>query len=295
MAKILSAAPVVEALRQKTLVKTQALASAGITPVLGILRVGEKSADLSYERGVKRRCGDVGIEVRVCALPADASQEAILDAVGALNADPAVSGILMFRPLPRGIDERRVCEAILPEKDVDGAGLRSLSGVFSGCGLGFASGISQAAMEMLHYYEIPVAGKEVCVIGRSLVVGRPAAMLLLAEDATVTICHSRTRDLKAQVRRADIVITGVGRAEMIGEDWVRPGQVLIDIGLSYSPVKQKLCGDVDLDAVAPIVDAVTPVPGGVGAVTSMVLLSHVAEAADRRYRLLLSRRAGHAE
>ncbi|MBQ5987495.1 MAG: bifunctional 5,10-methylenetetrahydrofolate dehydrogenase/5,10-methenyltetrahydrofolate cyclohydrolase [Clostridia bacterium] len=284
MAAILKGAPVAAALHEKTAAEAAALRETGIVPTLAILRVGARNDDLSYERGATKRCREVGIEVQRVALPADVDSETFFAALDGLNRDPAVHGILLLRPLPKHLDEEKARRLLRPEKDVDGCTDGSLAGVFTDTALGFPPCTAQAAMEMLRYYHVPLRGRRAVVIGRSLVVGRPVALLLLHADATVTVCHSRTPDVAAVAREADILIAASGRMESIGAAYLRPGQTVIDVGIGWNEAKQKLCGDVDFAAAEPIVDAITPVPGGVGSVTTAVLCRHVVEAAQRAAR-----------
>lgn len=284
MAAILKGAPVAAALHEKTAAEAAALRETGIVPTLAILRVGARNDDLSYERGATKRCKEVGIDVQSVALPADVDSETFFAALDGLNRDPAVHGILLLRPLPKHLDEEKARLLLRPQKDVDGCTDGSLAGVFTDTVLGFPPCTAQAAMEMLRYYQVPLRGRRAVVIGRSLVVGRPVALLLLHADATVTVCHSRTPDVAAVAREADILIAASGRMESIGAAYLREGQTVIDVGIGWNEAKQKLCGDVDFAAAEPIVDAITPVPGGVGSVTTAVLCRHVVEAAQRAAR-----------
>lgn len=284
MAAILKGAPVAAALHEKTAAEAAALRETGIVPTLAILRVGARNDDLSYERGATKRCREVGIDVQSVALPADVDSETFFAALDGLNRDPAVHGILLLRPLPKHLDEEKARRLLRPQKDVDGCTDGSLAGVFTDTALGFPPCTAQAAMEMLRYYQVPLRGRRAVVIGRSLVVGRPVALLLLHADATVTVCHSRTPDVAAVAREADILIAASGRMESIGAAYLREGQTVIDVGIGWNEAKQKLCGDVDFAAAEPIVDAITPVPGGVGSVTTAVLCRHVVEAAQRAAR-----------
>lgn len=281
MAKILKGSEVAKAINERTIKQTEQLKAAGVTPTLAILRVGERADDISYERGAIKRCEGTGIAVKQVVLPADVSQEDFDKALTALNEDTQVHGILMFRPLPPQLDNERARKMLSPAKDVDGCTDGSLAGVFTNTPLGFCPCTAQAAMEILDYYEIDCKGKNAVVIGRSLVVGRPAAMLLMHKNATPTICHTKTVDMPEIVRRADIVIVCAGKAESIGSEYFSEGQTVIDVGINWNEAKGKLCGDVDFDTAEALVDAITPVPGGVGAVTTAVLVSHVAEAAAR--------------
>lgn len=278
MAEILKGAPVAAALNEKTAALAAWLAQRGVTPTLAILRVGENPGDLSYERGVVKRCGEVGVAVEKCVLAADCSQSELMSALHKLNTDASVHGILVFRPLPAQLDEEAVRQALVPEKDVDGITDGSLAGVFTGSGTGFAPCTAQAVVEILDHYGIDCQGKSAVILGRSLVVGRPAAMLLLHKNATVTLCHSKSVDAAALARGADILVVSMGKAKCVGAEYLHPGQTVIDVGINMGP-DGKLCGDVDFDAAEPTVDAMTPVPGGVGAVTTAVLLDHVVSAA----------------
>lgn len=201
--------------------------------------------------------------------------------IASANADPDVHGILMFRPLPASLDEVATCEAIAPEKDVDCLTSASLAGVFTGSGEGYAPCTAGAVMHLLSAAGVPLEGARVTVVGRSLVIGRPVAMMLQAANATVTMCHSKTRDLARCCREADVLVVACGRARMVGADCVRAGQVVVDVGINWDESAGRLVGDVDFDAVEPIVDAVTPVPGGVGSLTTAVLMQHVVQAAER--------------
>ncbi len=282
MAKILKGNEVASAINERTIKQVGELKAAGVVPTLAILRVGERADDISYEKGAIKRCEGTGVAVKSVVLPADISQEDFDKELTALNEDPQVHGILMFRPLPQQLDNEKARRMLAPEKDVDGCTDGSLAGVFTNTPLGFCPCTAQAAMEILDYYNVDCKGKEAVVIGRSLVVGRPAAMLLMHKNATPTICHTKTVDMPEIVRRADIVIVCAGKMESIGAEYFVEGQTVIDVGIGWNEEKGKLCGDVDFDAVEPIVDAITPVPGGVGAVTTSVLVSHVTESALRK-------------
>ena len=281
MAEILYGAPVADALDARTAERVAELERAGIEPTLAIVRVGEDPSQVSYERGAVKRCDRVGIGVRHEVLAADASQEEALACIERLNGDSRVHGILLLQPLPKSLDADAVRNAIAPEKDVDAVGDETLARVLLGDASAFAPCTPQACLEILDHYGVDVAGKRACVIGRSLVVGKPLAMLLLARDATVAICHSRTADLPAVAREADLLVAAVGRERMVGAECTRPGQVVLDVGINWNEAEGRLYGDVDFDAVEPVVDALTPVPRGVGSVTTSVLVSHVAQAASR--------------
>lgn len=281
MAKLLKGKDVVEALNEKLSKDVEELKAQGITPTLGILRVGERPDDLSYECGALKRCEQVGVEVKVTALPEDISEKEFFDTLDKLNNNITIHGILMFRPLPKHIDGEKARKLLRADKDVDGCTDLSLAGVFTNTNLGFAPCTAEAAMEILKYYGVELSGKKVAVIGRSLVIGRPVAMMLMHENATVTICHTRTVDVPSITKDADIVVVASGQMESVGAEYLREGQTVIDVGISWNDEKNKLCGDVRFDEAEPIVDAITPVPGGVGGVTTSILVKHVVESAQR--------------
>ena len=281
MATIWKGAEVNSGLNARIMKDVEALKARGITPTLAIVRVGERPDDLSYERGAVKRAEALGVAVAKCALPVDVTQEVLLQVIRDLNVDSKIHGVLLFRPLPKHLDEALICNTLVPEKDIDGITELSLAGVFAGKPLGFAPCTPSACIEILDHFGVDCTGKKAVVIGRSLVVGKPVAMMLVKKNATVTICHTRTADLPAVCREADILIAAAGKAGMVGADFVRPGQLVIDVGINWNEQEQKLCGDVDFEAVSPIVEAITPVPGGVGTVTTSVLIGHVVEAAKR--------------
>lgn len=281
MAELLKGAAVAAALNEKMQQDISELKQKGVEPTLAILRVGERPDDISYEKGAMKRCEKVGVSVKNVILPADVESDVFFAALEELNQDDNVHGILMFRPLPSQIDGEKARQMLNPAKDVDGCTDGSLAGVFTNTDIGFAPCTAQAAMEILKYYGIDPAGKRAAVIGRSLVVGRPVSMMLMHQNATVTTCHTKTADIPSITRDADILIVCAGQMESIGSAYVRAGQVVIDVGIDWNEEKGKLCGDVRFDEVEPIVDRITPVPGGVGAVTTSVLVSHVVAAAKK--------------
>lgn len=284
MAEILKGAPVAEALNQQMKQDIEILNRKGVTPTLAILRVGERPDDLSYERGACKRCEKVGVAVKSVVLPEDVDGETFFQTLEALNQDDEVHGILMFRPLPKQIDGEQARQMLNPAKDIDGCTDGSLAGVFTNTEIGFAPCTASAAMEILKFYGVDCTGKRAVVIGRSLVVGRPVSMMLMHQNATVTTCHTRTVDMPSITKQADIVIVCAGQMESIGADYFSPGQIVIDVGIGWNEEKGKLCGDVRFDEVQEIVGGITPVPGGVGTVTTSVLVSHVVEAAKRASR-----------
>ena len=280
MATILKGAPVVAAMNEVNAARCAALSEKGIIPTLAVVRVGAREDDLSYERGVMTRCGKVGVAVRQFLLPADASQDELLDVIQKINADASIHGCLLFRPLPKQFDDRTIRAALDPKKDIDGITDGSLAGVFTNTAIGYPPCTAQACLEILKYYQIPLSGKRAVVVGRSLVVGKPAAIMLDRENATVTMCNSRTQDLPALCREADVVVVAMGRMGAIGGDALREGQVVVDVGIHVNE-EGKLCGDVRFSEAEPLVDAITPVPGGVGTVTTSVLVGHVVDAAEK--------------
>ena len=281
MAKQFLGKEVVAAVNSRIMADVAALKEKGVTPTLGIVRVGERGDDLSYERGAVKRCETLGVAYEKFLLPADCTQEELMAVIDQVNKNDAIHGVLIFRPLPKHLDEAAVIKALDPEKDVDGITDGSMVGVFAGTNQGFPPCTPQACMEILDYYNVDCTGKKAVVVGRSLVVGKPAAMMLIKKNATVTVCHTRTVDMPSVVKEADIVIVAAGRAGVVDASYVREGQIVIDVGINVN-AEGKLCGDVDYASVEPIVDAITPVPGGVGSVTTSVLVGHVVEAAKRK-------------
>ena len=272
--------PVVKAMAEKFKEQIAGLKEKGINPKLVIVRVGEREDDVAYEKGALKRFAGVEALAEVVALPADISQEEFDKVIVRLNEDNEVHGILVFRPLPKQLSDDRLKELINPLKDVDGISMINSAKVFAGDGSGFAPCTAQAVMEILEHYGIDLTGKRVVVVGRSLVVGRPLSMLLLKKNATITICHTRTKDIAAECSRADILVACAGSASMIKKEYTHPGQIVIDVGINF--VDGVMCGDVDYETVAENVAAITPVPGGVGTVTTSVLLKHTLESAWRQ-------------
>lgn len=280
MARQLLGKEVTAALNEKIKGQVKKLEENGIAPKLAFVRVGERPDDLSYERGASKRCETLGVAYEKYILDADCSQEELMGTIQRLNEDEKIHGILLFRPLPKHLNEDAVIRAMCPEKDVDGITAGSMAGVFMGKEEGFPPCTAQACMEILDHYGIDCTGKKAVVVGRSLVVGKPAAMMLVQKNATVTICHTKTENMPSVVKEADLVIVAAGRPAILDEKYVSPGQTIIDVGIH---VKEdgKLCGDVCYEQVEPIVEQITPVPGGVGSVTTSVLVGHVVEAAWR--------------
>ena len=279
MADLLLGKPVADAICDDLTPRIEALKAQGIVPKLAIVRVGERPDDLSYERGACKRAEALGIAAEVFALAADATKDDVLKTIETVNADESIHGCLLFRPLPNGMDEVRICNALLPEKDVDGITAGSLAGVFMDTAVGFPPCTAQAGVEVLDHYGIEVEGQEVAVVGRSLVIGKPVAMMLLAKHATVTLCHSRSRDLEQVCQRADIVVFATGRPRAYGLEFVAKGHTILDVGINVDEAGE-LCGDVDFAVAEPAVGAITPVPRGIGSVTTAVLMQHVVRAAS---------------
>ena len=281
MAKLLKGKEVAAAVNADSKERAAALKEKGIIPTLAILGVGEKGDDISYEKGAMKRCANIGVAVKNVILPQDTDQETFYQTIDDLNHDPSVHGILMFRPLPKHLNNEKARNAIAPEKDIDGCSDGSLAGVFTGNGRGYAPCTAEAAVAILDHYGIEVSGKNAVIIGRSLVVGRPLAMMLMERNATVTICHTRTRDIPEMTRRADIVVSCMGRIEALNAEYFSRGQTIIDVGITWNEAKQKVSGDVLFEEAEPLADAITPVPGGVGAVTTSLLVRHVVDAAEK--------------
>ena len=286
MAEILKGAPVAKALTEANRERAEKLKEAGIEPALAIIRLGENPSDLSYERGAIKRAEKTGIRVVQHVLPKTASQEELLGEIEKINRDDSIHGVLMFRPLPGHIDEKAVCEALDPAKDMDGITSGSMAGVFMENGMGYPPCTASAVMEIFDYYGIELKGRKVTVFGRSLVIGKPVAMMTMGRHATITVCHSRTsqEDFARAGREADIVIAALGRARMIGPEKLGRDQVIIDVGINVDE-EGRLCGDVDFDKAEPLAKAITPVPAGVGSVTTAVLMKHVIQAAERKARI----------
>ena len=289
MAKQLLGKEVNEALVAALQTRTAALQEKGVKACLGIIRLGENPSDLSYEKGATKRAEEVGVAVKNYILPETATKEEVLKVIDEVNADDSVHGVLMFRPLPKHLkaDQDEICNRLAPCKDVDSMTHMSNAGVFEGQDLGYAPCTPAACMEILEHYGIDCKGKNAVVIGRSLGVGKPAAMMLLGKNATATVCHTKTVDTAAICREADIIISAAGVLGSLTKDYVSEGQIVIDVSMNWNPEKSTskgkggMSGDAVFEEVEPIVGAITPVPGGVGAVTTTVLMKHVVEAAEK--------------
>ena len=281
MAKQLLGKEVTAALNEKIKANVAELQGKGVNPTLCIIRVGENPSDISYERGATKRCETLGVAYEKFLLPADVTQEELMATIDKVNKDDSIHGVLIFRPLPKHLDQAVIENALAAEKDVDCMTDLSMSGVFTGKKIGFPPCTPQACMEILDHYGIDCTGKKAVVIGRSLVVGKPAAMMLIKKNATVTICHTRSKDMPAVVKEADIVIVAAGRAGGVDDTYLRAGQTVIDVGINVNEEGNHCAADAYAKA-EPIVEAITPVPGGVGSVTTSVLVGHVVEAAMRK-------------
>ena len=283
MAKRLLGKEVNEALVAALQTRAAALKEKGVTPTLAILRLGENPSDLSYEKGATKRAEEIGVAIKNFILPESATKEEVLAAIDEINADDTIHGCLMFRPLPAHLaaDQNEICNLLDPSKDVDSMNHLSNAGVYEGRNdLGYAPCTAQACMEILDYYNIDLKGKNVCVVGHSLVVGRPAALLALNRDATTTQCHIMTRNTPEHTQKADVIIVACGKAGLVTEKWLGEGQIVIDVGINVT-AEGKIVGDVDKAAAEAKTAAYSPVPGGVGAVTTSVLMKHVVEAAEK--------------
>ena len=250
----------------------------GRVPKLAIIRVGERPDDMSYERGATKKMEKVGFACESFVFPETIENEAFQKEFDTINDNPEIDGILLLRPLPKHLDEEAVVGRISPEKDLDGISPVNLAKVFAGDKTGFAPCTAEAVVEVLKAAEIPMTGKRVTIVGRSMVVGKPLSMLMVKENATVTICHTRTKDLAGTCRNAEILVAAAGRAKMLNGDYVGQDAVVIDVGINVDE-NGKLCGDVDYDTIQNKAQAATPVPGGVGAVTTAVLAKHLVRAA----------------
>lgn len=280
MAELLKGAPVAKAITLDLTERAAKLAQKGVVPTLTIVRVGNRPDDISYEKGAIKRCAACGVAVRRRILPESADTAQLLALMTELNNDKGVHGVLLFRPLPKHIDESAVCAALDPSKDMDGITEGSMAGIFSGSGKGYPPCTAQACIEILDHYGIDISGKRATVMGRSNVIGKPVAMLLLKRNATVTICHTKTKEPEKVCSEAEILIAAAGKAGVIGKNHVSQGQVVLDVGINVTD-DGKITGDVDFEAAEPVVAAITPVPAGVGSVTTAVLAKNVVTAAER--------------
>ena len=251
----------------------------GYIPTLGIVRIGSNSADISYEKGAVKKMESLSLKTKVFEFDENISSEDFIEEFKKINEDDEIDGILLFRPLPKHIDEKKVIEVLDERKDLDGISYKNIAKVFAGDESGFAPCTAKAVIKILESNNIELEGKNVVVLGRSMVIGKPVAMLAIQKNATVTLCHSKTADLKKVCKNADVLIVAIGRAKMINDDYIGEDAVVIDVGINF--FEGKLCGDVDLENVKNAAMA-TPVPKGVGAVTTSVLAQHLVIAALKK-------------
>ncbi len=283
MAKIIDGKAIAAAIRQEVATEAATLKEKGITPGLAVILVGDDPASCTYVRNKQKACAEAGLYGEQINMPAETTQEELLSKVAELNARADIHGILCQLPLPRHLDDKAVIAAISPDKDVDAFHAANVGHIMIGDHR-FLPCTPAGVMELIHRAGVTVEGKECVVIGRSNIVGKPMAMLLLHENGTVTICHSRTKGLAEICRRADILVAAVGKPKFVTADMVKPGAVVIDVGMDRDE-NGKLCGDVDFAAVEPVAGAITPVPGGVGPMTIAMLLKNTITAAKMQNNL----------
>lgn len=279
-AQLLKGKPVADALAVGISADVAALAGASICPTLAIVRVGERPDDLAYERGIVRKCQALGVAAEVTALPPDTGEDEYVALIRAMSENRDIHGILPFRPLPAGIGMAAVRAAIDPEKDIDCLSPGSSASVFDRTLPGFLPCTAEAAAEILLHYKVPLAGARAVILGRSLVVGRALSLMLMDLDCTVTVCHSKTRDIAAVASEGDILVSAMGRARMVTASFVKKGAVVIDVGINDDG-QGGICGDVDFNGVEPVAGAISPVPGGIGMVTNTILVRNVVTACGR--------------
>ncbi|GAA0863372.1 bifunctional 5,10-methylenetetrahydrofolate dehydrogenase/5,10-methenyltetrahydrofolate cyclohydrolase [Paraclostridium tenue] len=275
--QIIKGKPVADKISENLIKEVNDLSKEGITPKLAIVRVGARPDDLAYERGALKRCQTIGIETEVIELEENITQEEYIKAVHKLNEDEKVNGILTFRPLPKHLNEDIIKYEIDPNKDIDCFNPINISKILENDKSGYPPCTPTAVVEILKYYDVDLSGANIVVLGRSMVVGKPVSMLLLNENATVTICHSRTKNLPEITSNADILVAAVGKANMVKEEYIKDGAIVIDVGINVDD-QGNLCGDVDTNNVLDKVSMITPVPGGVGSVTTSILASHIVKA-----------------
>lgn len=275
-AKIIDGKGIAQEIRAGLTTEVAELTRAGRQPGLAVVLVGDNPASAIYVRMKRRACEEIGINSFIHRLPAETSQQELLALIDNLNTDPTVHGILVQLPLPEGLDEETVINSISPQKDVDGFHPINVGNLHIGQ-TGFVPCTPAGVVELVRRTGVPIAGQKVVVLGRSNIVGKPVASLFLRENATVTICHSRTKDVAAECRRADILIAAVGRPLMVKKDWIKPGAVVIDVGINR--VDGEVVGDVDFAEVKKVAGSITPVPGGVGPMTIAMLMKATVESA----------------
>lgn len=275
--QIIKGKPVADKISEDLKKEVKNLNEMGINPKLAIVRVGERADDLAYERGALKRCQNIGIETEVVKLDENISQDEFIKAIHKLNEDDKVNGILTFRPLPKHLSEDEIKYEISPKKDIDCFNPINTAKIVENDKTGYPPCTPTAVIEILKHYGINLTGANIVVLGRSMVVGKPLSMLLLNENATVNICHSKTRNLPEIASQADILVAAVGKAKMVKKDYVKDGAIVIDVGVNVDD-QGNLCGDVDMEEVLDKVSMITPVPGGVGAVTTSILATNIVKA-----------------
>lgn len=284
MAEVIKGKPVADKISEDLIQEIEVLKEKNIQPKLSIVRVGARPDDLAYERGALGRCKKVGIETEVKELPEDITQEEFIVELKKLNEDKDVNGILIFRPLPEHLDESVIKYIIAPEKDVDCLSPINVGKMTEGDATGFPPCTPTAVIEILKFYGVELQGKDCAIIGASMVVGKPTALLLLNENATISVCHIYTKDSAKFARQADVVVVGVGVPRLVKENWIAEGTVVIDVGINVDD-EGNLCGDVDFEMVKNKATMITPVPGGVGSVTTSILAKHVVKACKQQNNL----------
>ena len=275
--KIIKGKPVADRITENLIEETKKLKELDIVPKLAIVRIGENPDDMSYERGAMNRCAKIGIDVQNIVLQGDVSEGEYVEAIKNLNEDKNINGILCLRPLPKNINENKVKSIIDAKKDVDCFNPINSAKLFEGEKDGYAPCTPEAVMKILNHYEVDLSGKKVVVLGRSLIVGKPVSMMLMRENATVTICHSKTENLAEEAKKADVLVAAIGRAKMVDKSYIKEGATVIDVGINVDE-SGNLCGDVDTESALGIAKMITPVPAGVGSVTTSVLAEHVIKA-----------------
>lgn len=275
--KIIKGKPVADRITENLIEETKKLKELDIVPKLAIVRIGENPDDMSYERGAMNRCAKIGIDVQNIVLQGDVSEGEYIEVIKNLNDDKNINGILCLRPLPKNINENKVKSIIDAKKDVDCFNPINSAKLFEGEKDGYAPCTPEAVMKILNHYEVDLSGKKVVVLGRSLIVGKPVSMMLMGENATVTICHSKTENLAEEAKKADVLVAAIGRAKMVDKSYIKKGATVIDVGINVDE-SGNLCGDVDTESAIGIAKMVTPVPAGVGSVTTSVLAEHVIKA-----------------
>lgn len=275
--KIIKGKPVADRITENLIEETKKLKELDIVPKLAIVRIGENPDDMSYERGAMNRCAKIGIDVQNIVLQGDVSEGEYIEVIKNLNDDKNINGILCLRPLPKNINENKVKSIIDAKKDVDCFNPINSAKLFEGEKDGYAPCTPEAVMKILNHYEVDLSGKKVVVLGRSLIVGKPVSMMLMGENATVTICHSKTENLAEEAKNADVLVAAIGRAKMVDKSYIKEGATVIDVGINIDE-SGNLCGDVDTESAIGIAKMITPVPAGVGSVTTSVLAEHVIKA-----------------